>query len=426
MALSELGISPKVGSVKALTVAEVIGRIRGLIKQAFPGPVWIEGEISNCTYHSSGHIYFSLVDEKATDRFGQTLVLPCAFFRNANVGLKFRLEKGLKVLCLGEVTTYEARGQYQLIVLRVEPKGQGALQLAFEQLKKRLSAEGFFEEARKRPIPRLPERVAIVTSPTGSAIHDMVVRLRGVISVVIVPAKVQGEGAALEIAQAIQLANARRLADVLIVGRGGGSLEDLWAFNEEAVARAIFNSRIPVISAVGHEDHWTIADYVADLRASTPTHAAQLLAQEQQAFVDQIHELVEGLVDGMRGYLETQVSELEGLTHRLRLLHPLHMLRDYGQRAIELRERLIQSMRHWLEREERQLQGWAGRLQALSPLAVLSRGYSITFRLPARDVITHASQVQRGDHLETRVARGRIASIVEEILAEATEVDGTN
>jgi len=427
MKLSPVLLSDSAPSVpttpKALTVGEVVGRIRGLIKQAFPQPVWVEGQISNCTYHSSGHIYFSLVDEQATDRSGQRLVLPCAFFRTANVRLKFRLEDGLKVLCLGEIATYEARGQYQLIVLRVEPKGQGALQLAFEQLKKRLSTEGLFDAARKRPIPRLPERVGIVTSPTGSAVHDMVARLRGLVHVVIVPAKVQGEGAALEIAEAIQLANARWLADVLIVGRGGGSLEDLWAFNEEVVARAIFNSRIPVISAVGHEDHWTIADYVADVRASTPTHAAQLLAQEQQAFVDQIHELVEGLVDGMRGYLETQASDLDGLAHRLRLLHPLHVLRDYGQRAIEWQEHLIQSMRHRLDREDRTLQALAGRLQALSPLAVLGRGYSITFRLPSRAVATDARALHVGDDIETLLANGRLTSRVTDTALTTLDAD---
>jgi exodeoxyribonuclease VII large subunit len=408
---------------KALTVGEVVGRIRSLIKQAFPAPVWVEGQVSNCTYHSSGHIYFSLVDEQATDRLGQRLVLPCAFFRAANAQLKFRLEDGLKVLCLGEIATYEARGQYQLIVLRVEPKGQGALQLAFEQLKKRLGAEGLFDPARKRPIPRLPQRVGIVTSLTGSAIHDMVARLRGLVHIVVVPVKVQGEGAAAEIAEGIRLANAQRLAEVLIVGRGGGSLEDLWAFNEEVVARAIFTSRIPIVSAVGHEDHWTIADYVADVRASTPTHAAQLLAQEQQAFLDRTQELVEGLTEGMRGFLETQESRVEGLVHRLRLLHPLHVLRDYGRRAIESQQRLIQLMRHRLDQEERTLHALGGRLNALSPLAVLGRGYSITFRLPSRAVATDAKTLHVGDEIETLLAKGRLTSRVTDTALATLETD---
>jgi len=402
-------------AINALRVSEVVGRIRGLIKQSFPSPVWVEGEVSNCTYHTSGHIYLSLVDEEVTDRFGQRLVLPCAFFKNANQALRFRLEDGMKVLCLGEVTTYEARGQYQLILLRLEPKGQGALQLAFEQLKKRLSAEGLFDEARKRPIPRLPVRVGIITSPTGSAVHDMVARLRRLVHLIIVPAKVQGDGAAREIAEAIRLANARQLADVLIVGRGGGSLEDLWAFNEEVVARAIAASRIPIISAVGHDDDWTIADYVADWRASTPTHAAQLLAQEHETLRETIQALVEQLTDGMRTHLEDQETAVEHLTHRLRLLHPRHTLNEYHRRALDSQSRLIQSMRVGLDREDQRLQAAAGRLQALSPLAVLARGYSITFRVPGRDVVTKARTLRRGDRLETLVAEGRLISTVTDV-----------
>ena len=186
----------------ALTVAAVVARIKLLIERQFPSPVWIEGELSNCSAPASGHIYFSLVDEQVTDRFGQRLVLPCAFFRNANQHLKFTLEDGMKVLCYGQVTTYEGRGQYQLRVLRLEPKGVGALQLAFEQLKTRLAAQGLFDEARKRPIPKLPERVGVVTSATGSVVHDMVSKLRGHVHVIILPVKVQGEGAAKEMALA--------------------------------------------------------------------------------------------------------------------------------------------------------------------------------------------------------------------------------
>jgi exodeoxyribonuclease VII large subunit len=417
-----MALSPALGTEllapaapKALTVADVLSRIRGVIKQAFPAPVWVEGQISNCKYHSSKHIYFSLVDERATDRRGQPLVLPCAFFFPINAGLRFRLEDGLKVLCLGEVETYEARGQYQLIVRRIEPKGQGALQLAFEQLKKRLGAEGLFDEARKRPIPRLPQRVGLVTSPTGSAIHDMVVRLRGRFHVIIVPVKVQGEGAAREIAESLALANAQRLADVLIVGRGGGSLEDLWAFNEEPVARAIAASRIPVISAVGHQDHWTIADYVADWRASTPTHAAQRLAEERDGLIEQARGLIEQLADGMRADLEARQAAVETLAHRLRLLHPMHQLQEYARRASQAREGLAGAMRHALDRESRVLQVLAGRLQALSPLAVLARGYSITFRRPAGTIVTRATQLRVGEELETRLAHGRVVSEVRHI-----------
>jgi exodeoxyribonuclease VII large subunit len=403
---------PATAAARALSVAQVVARIRGLIGDAFPTPVWVEGEVSNCTYHGSGHIYFSLVDERVTDRFGQRLVLPCAFFRNANQSLRFKLEDGQKVLCYGEVAIYEARGQYQLRVLRVEPKGMGALQLAFEQLKKRLAAEGLFDEARKQPIPRLPRRVGVITSLAGSAIHDLLTRLRGHFAVVVLPVKVQGEGAAQEIAAALDLANARRLAQVLIVGRGGGSVEDLWAFNEEPVARALARSRIPVISAVGHEDDWTIADYVADLRASTPTHAAQLLVNERQALLEEGRELIDRLVETMRQALEEQDAALEGLAQRLRLLHPLHQVAEHRQRVGQWCERLVQRMRQVLQQQTQHLEGLAGRLQALSPLAVLARGYSLTFRRASGRLVRDAGGIRMGEELETRVARGRIFSTV--------------
>ncbi len=407
------------GVPAALTVGAVVSRLRGLVEREFPGPVWVEGELSNCSYPGSGHIYFSLVDEQATDRRGQRLLLPCAFFRGANQSLRFRLEDGMKILCYGHISVYEAKGQYQIQVLRVEPKGIGALQVAFEQLKKRLAAEGLFSEARKRPIPVLPERVGIVTSPTGSAIHDMVVRLRDHFHVIILPAKVQGEGAAREIAEAIRLANARRLADVLIVGRGGGSLEDLWAFNEELVARAIVSSSIPVISAVGHEDHWTIADYVADLRASTPTHAAQTLAHTRQRLIDEARTLTQQLVDVMRAMLDEQSAALDGLRERLRLLHPLIQIKEHVARVQELLRHMTRGVQFTLERCERHLQGLAGRLEALSPLAVLARGYSITMAGPERHVVTSSASLRAGDELETLLSRGRVVSTVLQALPEA-------
>lgn len=397
---------------KALTVGEVVLRIRGVIERQFPSPIWVEGELSNCSYPSSGHIYFSLVDERATDRFGGRLVLPCAFYRGANQHLKFQLTDGLKVLCLGQVTTYERQGQYQLRVLRVEPRGIGALQLAFEQLKKRLHAEGLFDEQRKRPIPPMPHRIGLITSPSGSAIHDMVSKLRGWFNVIVLPVKVQGDGAAAEIVEALDLANRLRVADVLIIGRGGGSVEDLWAFNEEPVARAIARSRIPVISAVGHQDDWTIADYVADRRASTPTDAAKLLVHDQEAFATRAQELLQQLVDGMQAVLDDHAQRLQGFGSQLRLLHPLNQLDRYLHRANELQGQMTSAMRYTLDACERHLQGLAGRLQALSPLAVLARGYSITLKLPDRHVVTATKALRVGDALETLLAHGRITSSV--------------
>lgn len=397
---------------QALTVGEVVARLKTLIEQRFPSPLWIEGELSNCSFPSSGHIYFDLVDERATDRRGQRLVLPCAFFRNANQSLKFKLTNGLKVLCLGQITTYEARGQYQLQVLRVEPKGIGALQLAFEQLKKRLQAEGLFDPARKRPIPRMIHRVGIVTSPSGEAIHDMVSQLRDWFHVIVVPAKVQGDGSAEEIAEAVGLANRLALADVLIVGRGGGSIEDLWAFNEEIVARALARSRIPVISAVGHQEDWTIADFVADVRASTPTDAAKLLVHNREAALTEAHETIQRLCDTMQAFLEEQTQRVERLHGQLRLLHPNHQLEQYLTRTRELQLHLSRSMRHDLQQREHALRGLAGRLQALSPLAVLSRGYSITRRLSDGRIVTDAEALRLNEEIETLLARGRVVSTV--------------
>jgi exodeoxyribonuclease VII large subunit len=414
----------KLAEPQALTVGEVVLRIRGAIERQFPSPVWIEGELSNCSYPASGHIYFSLVDVQATDRFGQRLVLPCAFYRGANQHVKFRLTDGLKVLCYGQVTTYERQGQYQLRVLRVEPRGIGALQLAFEQLKKRLAAEGLFDEGRKRAIPRLPDRVGVVTSRSGSAIHDIVSKLRGWFNVIVLPVKVQGEGAAAEIVEALERANRFDLADVLIVGRGGGSVEDLWAFNEEPVARAIARSRIPVISAVGHEDDWTIADYVADRRASTPTDAAKRLVQEQEEFSMRAQDLVEALVDGTRGVLDEQTQRLEGFSAQLRLLHPAAQLDRYERQIRELQGLLVSSMRYALDGSGRTLQGLAGRLQALSPLAVLARGYSVTLTLPERRVLTSAATVKVGDALETLLARGRVRSLVTDSVSTPTAEAG--
>ena len=398
--------------VPVLTVAAVVGKIRQVVEGSFPTSIWVEGEISNCSYPASGHIYFTMKDEKVTDRFGQPLVLPAAFFKGANQSLKFKLVDGLKVLCLGQITVYEGQGKYQIKVLRVEPKGQGALQLAFEQLKARLQAEGLFDPARKRPIPTLPDRVGIITSKSGSAIHDMVSKLQGHFHVIILPVKVQGEGAALEIAGALDYAGKNRLADVLIAGRGGGSVEDLWAFNEEPVARAIARCPIPVISAVGHQDDWSISDYVADFRASTPTDAAKMLVRNREQLVQQTEQLIENLRQGMLDYLDDQEISVSSLTDRLRLLHPSFQLEEFRRRGEQAQMQLLQLMQHGLDREDRKLQVLAGKLQALSPLAVLARGYSITFSLPGHGIVRDAASVEPGQELETRLEKGKIISTV--------------
>ena len=275
---------PQVGDLEAFggaetrrvyTVTELTGRIQQVLEESFP-TVWVEGEVSECNYHTSGHVYLTLKDSQAE--------LKSVLWRSHAAALRFRLEQGMQVICRGRIGIYAPRGIYQLYVEAVEPKGVGALQLAFEQMKERLQKEGFFAEERKRPLPSFPERVGLVTSPRGAAIDDILRILRGHVQVVLCPSRVQGDGSAEAVARGIRELNALDGLDLLIVGRGGGSLEDLWAFNEEPVARAIFQSRLPVISAVGHEKDVTISDLVADLRAATPTKAAEVvLAQRQEA-----------------------------------------------------------------------------------------------------------------------------------------------
>jgi exodeoxyribonuclease VII large subunit len=261
---------------KVHTISELTRKIKELLTKSFR-EVWVTGEVSNLTYHRSGHVYFTLKDEDAA--------LGCVIWRSAAGKLRFRIEEGSEIIALGDISVYEVRGNYQLVVVYAEPKGIGALALAFEQLKKKLAAEGLFDERHKKPLPFLPRKIGIVTSPTGAAVRDMI---RTILArfpnahLIVHPARVQGEGAAGEIAAAIQTLNEMNEVDVMIIGRGGGSLEDLWPFNEEIVARAIFASAIPVISAVGHEVDVTISDYVADARAPTPTAAGEMVVPREE------------------------------------------------------------------------------------------------------------------------------------------------
>ena len=292
---------------RVLTVTQLNGMIRGMLEKEFRG-IWVEGEISNCRPAQSGHLYFTLKDEAAQIR--------CVCFKNQLRLLKFKPEDGLQVTVRGAVSVYEQRGEYQIYVETVEPKGLGALQLAFEQLKQRLDAEGLFDAGRKKPLPVLPGRIGVVTSPAGAAVRDVVrilhTRFPGA-HVVIYPVRVQGDGAAQDIVEALRFLNRKQLADVLIVTRGGGSLEDLQAFNDEAVARAIAGSAIPVISAVGHEQDFTIADFVADVRASTPSNAAEIVVRTRQDFDSHLQNTMQRLTEQMRYrlmVLQRQVQEL--------------------------------------------------------------------------------------------------------------------
>ncbi len=448
---------PQETTRRVLSVAEVTARIKGILESQV-GELWVAGEISNLRVQSSGHAYFTLKDAGAQ--------LCCVLFRSTAVADRAAIRDGQRVIVQGEVTVYEPRGQYQLIVRAVEVQGVGALQAAFERLKLKLHAEGLFDSARKRPIPRFPRRVGLITSPTGAAIrdvlHTMERRFAG-IELVLIPCRVQGTGASAEIAAAVAALNAwsgqgeERGLDAILVTRGGGSLEDLWAFNEENVARAIAASRIPVISAVGHEIDFTISDLVADLRAATPTAAAELLTA---CYVEARDWLVRQQVRMGRfmvGAHQRETGILERLQRRLARLHPQKWLVGQMQRLDELEGSLRVCVREVLDRREQRLSALAVRLSLvrpgrrlvfeqdrarqaearlrvarasglrelserlerlrlrlglLSPVHVLARGYSITRNATTGQVLRGSEEAGAGLRLRTRLYSGEVTSVV--------------
>jgi exodeoxyribonuclease VII large subunit len=433
-----------------LTVSELTARIRDLLTRNFTD-IFVHGEISNCRPAQSGHIYFTLKDDRAQVR--------CVFFKQQQRGIKFRPEDGLQVTVRGSISVYEQRGEYQIYVEKIEPVGLGALQLAFEQLKKRLEAEGLFDPARKKPLPLLPSRIGLITSPRGAAERDVVrilARRFPNVHLTVYPVRVQGEEAAGEIVKALKFFNARKIADVLILARGGGSLEDLWAFNEEIVARAISDSQIPVISGVGHETDFTIADFVADVRASTPSAAAELVVQTRREFDKHIADLRGALAEQMRYRILVLSRRIHELAARSGFRRPLDLLRQQRQRTDELTSRLALGLRARLEqsrkrftaahlrivsfdfrvkiaafrlrlekratelgvRAERLLQRKRDRVEKLllqlnerSPLKVLERGYAIATNANGI-VLRDAAQVQIGDSVSLRLHRGKVITEV--------------
>ena len=397
------------GQKHVYTVSELTKYIRVIIEDSFPG-IWVEGEISNFIHHSSGHMYFSLRDSGAT--------LRCAFFKHANIKLKFKPKDGMKVIIFGAVSVYEARGDYQLIVEDIEPKGVGALQLQFQQLKDKLQKEGLFDPKYKQPIPFLPTRIGVVTSPTGAAIQDIlnIARRRfSNIEIIINPVKVQGSGAKDEIARAVRQFNELKNIDVMIVGRGGGSLEDLWPFNEEVVARAIFESEIPVISAVGHEIDYTIADFVADFRAPTPSAAAELVIPKKEDLLRLINTALERLNNAIFGKLDILKEELEGLRESYILRQPLNYIIQKAQRIDDLRKDMSVRIDHIVDMSGEKFNRIIGKLEALSPISILKRGYSITIKLPEGVIVKDTGLLKIGDRIETKLGQGKFKSRVEEI-----------
>lgn len=411
-----------------LSIFEITELIKNKLERTFDD-ICIVGEVSNFKAHPSGHFYFSLKDEKA--------MISAVMFRGENSKIKFQMKDGQKVIAIGKVTVYPPRGNYQVVISRLEPSGVGALQLAFEQLKKKLDAEGLFDTARKRPIPSFPKAVGIVTASSGAAIRDILQildrRFAG-LNVTLYPVKVQGDGAAAEIAKAILDFNAYfPEIDVLIVGRGGGSIEDLWAFNEEAVARAIFKSKIPIISAVGHEIDFTIADFVADLRAPTPSAAAELVIANKVEVIHRVDqwvrrmlqirnklELVEMRIDDLVQQLERSVeNRIQDLSLRLEELrgklwrHSPHAILSGNRHRLEgLLKRLLLSPKSFLERRSWQVEHLRTKLNLLNPKAIMERGYSIVRLRPSNKVVKKASDVRMGDQLLIELHKGKIIARV--------------
>ena len=434
-----------------LTVSRLTALLRGVLEENFE-QVWVQGEVSNLSFPSSGHLYFTLKDTVAQ--------LRCVMFKGAAKNLKFRPGDGMALIARGRISVYDQRGEYQLICEYLEPAGVGALQLAFMQLKERLAKEGLFDESHKRPLPTFPRRVGVVTSATGAAIHDILNVLKrrfASVEILLYPVRVQGEGSALEIARAIDDMNRLGLADVLIVGRGGGSLEDLWAFNEEVVARAVYRSKLPVISAVGHETDWTICDFAADLRAPTPSAAAELVI----ASSIELRGRMEALDHRLRLAIETRLAGMESRIDALRrsLHNPGTMLGHLAQRVDDLAGRLELALENSVDRSRGQFErlqaglmhqhparaieglrqhlnllsiqcerfvtgkleetkhvfaGSTARLEVLSPLKTLSRGYAIATSVEGK-VVTDSGQLAAGDRVRLHLHRGKALCRVEEL-----------
>jgi exodeoxyribonuclease VII large subunit len=391
------------------SVAEITREIKLLLETTIP-VVWVEGEISNLKFHSSGHLYFSLKDKDSQ--------INCVMWRSRNAGLFFTPQDGMKVLALGKVTVYEKRGYYQFDVIKMQPAGIGELQLAFEQLKNKLQEEGLFDDEFKQLIPQYPESIGIVTSPTGAAIQDLINilnrRFPG-IEIILKPVKVQGEGAALEIAAAIDELNEYGKVEVLIVGRGGGSLEDLWAFNEEVVARAIFRSKIPVISAVGHEIDFSISDFVADLRAPTPSAAAELAVPDRTELLNRIFQYRKTIFEISANLIQYQRDRLKSLVGSYSFLKTPDLVRQYQQRLDELIHTMQLTLAHRFNLQSQKLTSLSHRLQALAPESVLKRGYSICYRIEDNKIIRESSLLQVEDKIKVQFYKGKISGRVEEI-----------
>jgi exodeoxyribonuclease VII large subunit len=405
---------------EVLSVSRLTARIREILEGALP-PLWVEGEVSNHKPATSGHLYFTLKDDKAQ--------VQAVMYRSWAETLRFRLENGMKVLGFGQVTVYAPRGNYQIRLTRIRPSGVGELQLAFEQLKARLAAEGLFEQSRKRRLPFLPRRIGIVTSPSGAAIRDLITvltRRSPGIHVVLAPVKVQGAGASEEIADGIRRLNAldAPALDVLIVGRGGGSLEDLWAFNEEAVARAVAGSRLPVVSAVGHEVDFTISDFVADVRAPTPSAAAEIVVPERDVLATRVRERLQRMQRSLERRMRLAREAFARLATRTFFRRPRELVDTHAQRIDELIATVAAAMRRILSVKTAHFTAAVNRLEPLSPLRTLARGYAIVTRRGSDIPLVDPAGLVAGERLDVRLAGGRVGCRVDDTDPEAGPIGG--
>jgi len=397
---------------KVYSVSALNRHIKEILEDSFPA-LWVEGEISNFRPHYSGHLYFTLKDTTAQ--------ISCVMWKSRATSIPLELGDGMQVKVLGYVKVYEKSGRYQLDLLRIMPAGIGELQILFEKLKQKLLAEGLFENEHKKEIPKFPERIGIITSPTGAAITDLISILKKrspSTEIIVRGVKVQGEGASDEIAASIELFNELNLVDVLIVGRGGGSLEDLWAFNEEKVARAIFQSKIPVISAVGHEIDFTISDFVADLRAPTPSAAAEMAVQNDEEIRKFVIDLRKRALVSIKNIIKNYLHQIKSILQSYAFNRPEDIVRQFSQRVDELTQRMTNSVLKNLKNMGEQLFAVEKHLSSLNPGNVLKRGYSMI--LLKGSLVSSVNQVEVKDEVEMKLKDGKLKSLISEKNYEQT------
>lgn len=391
-----------------------VSKINRYIKKLFENDynlqdVWILGEISNFKLHSSGHMYFVLKDKESQ--------IKCVMFRGNNYTLRFMPEDGMKVKVRGDISVYEKRGEYQLYVKEIIEAGKGELYLAFERLKAKLKDEGLFSEEIKKKLPLVPHNIAVITSPTGAAIRDIItisLRRFSNLSILVVPSLVQGAFAARKIAKKIDFLNRHfKDLDFIIIGRGGGSLEELWAFNEEILARSIYNSKIPIVSAVGHETDFTISDFVADLRSPTPSAAAEMTIPDKSSLINNISLLKSKLIRAIKRNLELKMERIDSVSGRLKYQGPENKINQYYQYIDEFSARLNSRIKHQVELYEERVKKDSQRLDSLSPRAVIERGYSICRKIPGKEIIKRLEQIEVGTRIEVIISDGKILSKVE-------------